>query len=448
MDAYARTVQSSGYHGKINRLRIHLCETPIPVGCLIPLDPAQDAVVQHDHLHIHVLLCQHGHLAYAVAQAAVHALHQPASATGKSPYPAKYQFSDILGHSSAISQTIQLAGYYAATEENILILGESGTGKELFAQSIHNASPRSRRPFVGVNCAAIPDTLIESELFGYEEGAFTGARRGGRQGLFQSADTGTIFLDEIGDISLSVQSRLLRVLEEREIMPVGSVKIIPIDVRIICATNRDLKKLVEEGKFREDLYYRLKILTLHIPPLRERLEDIPDILPALADIPGIPPDLEEKMLSYSWPGNIRELRAFASNLNLFADKTIPSEIRSSLLRDISRGFFGGESSSSGPSPHPAAPPAPSAPALSRDDLLILQGIRQLNALGKTAGRVSLARLPLLAEAHVTEARVKARLHPLAQAGYLSIGRTRQGLTLTEEGEKLLDSQPAQAFPAP
>ena len=159
-----------------------------------------------------------------------------------------------------------------------------------------------------MNCAAIPDTLIESELFGYEEGAFTGARRGGRQGLFQSADTGTIFLDEIGDISLSVQSRLLRVLEEREIMPVGSVKIIPIDVRIICATNRDLKKLVEEGKFREDLYYRLKILTLHIPPLRERLEDIPDILPALADIPGIPPDLEEKMLSYSWPGNIRELR--------------------------------------------------------------------------------------------------------------------------------------------
>ena len=403
------------------------------------------------HLHCETIWHRrHCFLTLSPVSAAVHALHQPASATGKSPYPAKYQFSDILGHSSAISQTIQLAGYYAATEENILILGESGTGKELFAQSIHNASPRSRRPFVGVNCAAIPDTLIESELFGYEEGAFTGARRGGRQGLFQSADTGTIFLDEIGDISLSVQSRLLRVLEEREIMPVGSVKIIPIDVRIICATNRDLKKLVEEGKFREDLYYRLKILTLHIPPLRERLEDIPDILPALADIPGIPPDLEEKMLSYSWPGNIRELRAFASNLNLFADKTIPSEIRSSLLRDISRGFFGGESSSCDRPPHPAPPDLSdlSAPALSRDDLLILQGIRQLNALGKTAGRASLARLPLLAEAHVTEARVKARLHPLAQAGYLSIGRTRQGLSLTEEGEKLLDSQPAQAFPAP
>ena len=153
----------------------------------------------------------------------------------------------------------------------------------MFAQSIHNASRRRQSPFVAVNCAAIPDTLIESELFGYEEGAFTGARKGGKQGLFQTADNGTIFLDEIGDIPLSLQSRLLRVLEEREVMPVGSTSVIPIDVRVICATNRNLNEMVRQGTFREDLYYRLKILPLVIPPLRERVEDIPELLHSMAE---------------------------------------------------------------------------------------------------------------------------------------------------------------------
>ncbi len=365
-------------------------------------------------------------------------LGKPPAASGKKAFPAKYHFSDILGRSEAISKTVQLAGYYAGTEENILILGESGTGKELFAQSIHNASPRAKKPFVGVNCAAIPDTLIESELFGYEEGAFTGARRGGRQGLFQSADTGTIFLDEIGDISPSVQSRLLRVLEEREIMPVGSVKIIPIDVRIICATNRDLKQLVSEGKFREDLYYRLKILTLHIPPLRERREDIADILASFTDSPTIPPELEEQIYRYSWPGNIRELRAFASNLNLFADKSIPSSIRSSLLSDISRGFFSAGKDKTASSVL-SGQGQPDPLSMSREDLLILEGVRHLTSSGKTAGRLSLSRLPQLLDAHITEARIKSRLPVLAREGYLRIGRTRQGITLTPEGEYVLNS---------
>lgn len=220
----------------------------------------------------------------------------------KNSLPAKYHFSDILGHSPAVQKAIRLAQYYSGTDETILIFGESGTGKELFAQSIHNASRRRQSPFVAVNCAAIPDTLIESELFGYEEGAFTGARKGGKQGLFQTADNGTIFLDEIGDIPLSLQSRLLRVLEEREVMPVGSTSVIPIDVRVICATNRNLNEMVRQGTFREDLYYRLKILPLVIPPLRERVEDIPELLHSMAEGARLPAQLEHRLLHYTCPG--------------------------------------------------------------------------------------------------------------------------------------------------
>lgn len=189
------------------------------------------------HLHFESPL-QHRHCFILLTPIAASSSEKRCShGVKKNSLPAKYHFSDILGHSPAVQKAIRLAQYYSGTDETILIFGESGTGKELFAQSIHNASRRRQSPFVAVNCAAIPDTLIESELFGYEEGAFTGARKGGKQGLFQTADNGTIFLDEIGDIPLSLQSRLLRVLEEREVMPVGSTSVIPIDVRVICATN-------------------------------------------------------------------------------------------------------------------------------------------------------------------------------------------------------------------
>ena len=159
-------------------------------------------------------------------------------------------------------------------DSTVLITGESGTGKELFAQSIHNYSPRTNGPFVAVNCAAIPPSLLESELFGYKEGAFTGARKGGKTGLFELAHNGTIFLDEIGEIDLSIQSRLLRVLEERRIMRLGDEKIIPVNVRIIAATNKNLYEMVKSGQFREDFYYRLNVLAIELPPLRDRNSDL------------------------------------------------------------------------------------------------------------------------------------------------------------------------------
>src|SRR5574341_1058095 len=167
-----------------------------------------------------------------------------------------------------------LAERYARTDSTVLVTGETGTGKEVFAQGIHNASTRRDRPFVAMNCAAFPETLLESELFGYEEGAFTGSRRGGRAGMFEAAHTGTIFLDEIGDVPLSLQTRLLRVLQERQVIRLGSNDPTPVDVRVIAATHRDLRAAVGEGLFRADLFYRLNILPLHLPPLRDRLEDV------------------------------------------------------------------------------------------------------------------------------------------------------------------------------
>lgn len=230
---------------------------------------------------------------------------------------AKYKFSDIVGRSSLLEETIRRARRFAATNATILLCGESGTGKELFAQSIHNESQRSHGPFVAINCAAIPENLLESELFGYDEGAFTGAKKGGKSGLFELAHGGTIFLDEISEMTPAVQARLLRVLQEREVMRLGSDRVIPVDVRIIAATNRDLALAVQEGKFRSDLYHRLEVLTLEIPPLRARKEDI-DLLAnhfirqfALDQNKEVPPvsrPVLEKLKEYDWPGNVRELQ--------------------------------------------------------------------------------------------------------------------------------------------
>ena len=187
---------------------------------------------------------------------------------------AKYAFNDILGDSPAIRSTIQIARSYAASRASVLILGETGTGKELFAQSIHNASDRRDGPFVAINCAAVSNSLLESELFGYEAGSFTGASRGGREGVFELAHGGTLFLDEIGEIPRETQVELLRVLQEKEIRRVGGSRVIPVDVRIIAATNKDLLQETVEGRFREDLYYRLDVLDLKLPPLRERGDDV------------------------------------------------------------------------------------------------------------------------------------------------------------------------------
>lgn len=233
---------------------------------------------------------------------------------------AKYMFSNILFKSKKMQNLIEKAKYFSNTASTILITGESGTGKELLAQAIHNNSLRKNSPFVAINCAALSESLLESELFGYEEGAFTGAKKGGKRGLFELAHTGSIFLDEIGDAPLSIQTKLLRVLQEKEIMRIAGDKTIPIDVRVIAATNKNLITLVEKGLFRQDLYYRLKVLPLHIPSLRERRDDVEIILNSFIlkfssrnnkKIPQLSEELKVMLRNYDWPGNIRELENVA-----------------------------------------------------------------------------------------------------------------------------------------
>ena len=236
---------------------------------------------------------------------------------------ANCQFKDIEGRSDAIKNAIQIAKQYSSVDSTVLIYGESGTGKELFAQSIHNASKRKNEAFVAINCASIPINLLESELFGYAEGAFTGAKKGGKIGLFELAHNGTIFLDEIGEISNEIQARLLRVLEEKQIMRIGDDRVIPVNIRVIAATNRDLKKLVENDKFRSDFYYRLNVLSMTLPSLRERKEDLKMLIEHFADyytkLHGLNPiritsDGMADLLGYEWPGNVREIRNIIERL--------------------------------------------------------------------------------------------------------------------------------------
>jgi transcriptional regulator with PAS, ATPase and Fis domain len=228
----------------------------------------------------------------------------------------EYRFRDLLSKSPAMQGVFELARTAARSNSTILILGESGTGKELFARAIHAESLRSEGPFVAVSCAALTETLLESELFGHEKGAFTGAVAR-RKGKFEAAHGGTLFLDEIGDISAKLQLDLLRVLEDRRFFRVGGSDPISVDVRIIAATNRDLRRAVEEGKFREDLFYRLNVIAVHLPPLRERREDIPLLVEHFLDqlgaemhraVDSVSSDAMRLLMAHDWPGNVRELR--------------------------------------------------------------------------------------------------------------------------------------------
>jgi transcriptional regulator with PAS, ATPase and Fis domain len=224
---------------------------------------------------------------------------------------ARHFFPNIIGESLAMRGLLSLIRKVSPTDSTVLILGESGTGKELIATSIHENSERNEQPFIKLNCAAIPAELLESELFGHEKGAFTGATKF-KPGKFDMADDGTIFLDEIGDMPLNLQAKILRVLQEREFYRVGGSRTIRVDVRIIASTNKNLEKMVQEGTFREDLFYRLNVFTLHLPPLRERKEDIPLLVdyflqnaPRKVDISSV---ALQMLIAYSWPGNIRELK--------------------------------------------------------------------------------------------------------------------------------------------
>ncbi len=254
----------------------------------------------------------------------------------------EYSFSNIVAKSEKMREILKLVSQIAPTDSTVFIHGESGTGKELIAKAIHLASHRSKAPFVAINCAALPETLLESELFGYEKGAFTGAIKS-TKGIFSRAHKGTIFLDEIGDMSLSVQAKFLRVLQEKKFYPLGSEHPIEVDVRIIVATNKDLWKEVEQGNFRRDLFYRIHVIPIHLPPLRERREDIPLLVDHFIKkyskkmskkIKKIDPKAIKKLMLYDWPGNIRELENVVEYAIVMTESEIIGEEHIILPEDV------------------------------------------------------------------------------------------------------------------
>jgi transcriptional regulator with PAS, ATPase and Fis domain len=354
---------------------------------------------------------------------------------------AHFYFKNIIGASPRIISAITISRKLAQTEATILIYGETGVGKELFAQAIHNASLRKNGPFLGVNFSAVSESLMESELFGYEEGSFTGAKKGGKAGLFEMAYGGTIFLDEIGDASPALQNRLLRVLQEKQIRRVGGTKIIPIDVRVIAATNKNLPELIKRGLFREDLYYRLNVLPLNIPPLREREEDIIVLIQHFLNKKGyfnrFTAEAWEALLTYSWPGNIRELMNAAEyicctvELNENIDVTsLPENILASYYNvSPDKMTFREDTQKDTRLPKHFLRKEKYA-----ELILVLQEIRKILRANGSVGRRSLTKnIP-----GMSEARIRENLKLLKNLGYVTIGPRRKGTSITENGKKLLD----------
>ncbi|MBM7623052.1 sigma-54 interaction domain-containing protein [Sporohalobacter salinus] len=347
---------------------------------------------------------------------------------------AKYEFSDIVGNSTNINNTIQKAKDLSESESTILIQGESGTGKELFAQSIHNYSNRSKQPFVAINCAALPDNLLESELFGYEEGAFTGAKKGGKPGVFEQAHTGTIFLDEVGNIPFNIQTNLLRVLQEEEVMRIGGTKVTPIDIRVIAATNRDLHKLVKENKFREDLYYRLNVLPLKIPPLRKRREDIQPLIEFFLKKFGaeelvFSEEIKSRLYNHNWFGNVRELENCIEYISQICNEVVE-------VKDLPPHFNDEEN------------------ILNENVEIIKQELEELGRLEeylfilnelylakqerKNIGRREIAKKAKTNEIHLSSHMVRSRLRKLEFCELVNIGQGRQGTKITERGIGFLE----------
>lgn len=332
-------------------------------------------------------------------------------------YTSRYTMDDILGSSEEIRSLKKLAGRIAVFDQPVYIYGESGTGKELFAQAIHACSRRANGPFIAVNFAAMSESLLESELFGYAEGAFTGAKKGGMPGVFEQAHGGTLFLDEIGDSPLSFQIKLLRVLQEKQVRRIEDDKLIPVDVRVIVATNKDIAQLVRERSFREDLYYRLNVLPLHLLPLhllplRERRADILPLAREFyremaSSLPKLPPfdvffagKLDE-LMQYDFPGNARQLR------NVVEFLVCTSE--NGLCPDISPAF--GEV-------------VPSRPRPLQNEQIVLEALREREKRGEASGRRSLA-----VATGLSEDRVKKALAILRESGSVEIRRGRAGIVL-------------------
>lgn len=346
---------------------------------------------------------------------------------------AKYSFQDIIGNSKSIKKAINQAQLFSEADSAILIQGESGTGKELMAQAIHKSSKRREGPFIAFNCAALSDTLLESELFGYEEGAFTGAKKAGKPGLFELANKGTLFLDEIGDITLNLQSKLLRVLQEKEIIRVGGIETIPIDIRIISATNKNLLSLVEENKFRLDLFYRLNILPLSIPPLKERKEDIQDLINYFFKAKRINKDISDKalgiLIEYDWPGNVRELENCVEYISSFRKSRIEKE-------DLPEYIILRMTNRSNPQMEEGQPikeKLHEEDKAERELAYILMVLKEASIKGKKLGRAGISRELKRYLVFLTEAEVRKHLKTLKDQGFIVTLIGRGGTQITDKG---------------
>lgn len=347
----------------------------------------------------------------------------------KQGFYARYDFADIIGEDDTILECKRIATKLAKAEHPILIQGETGTGKELFAHAIHKQSNRKNGPFLAINCSAFTESLLESELFGYEDGTFTGAKKGGKQGLFEIADGGTIFLDEIGDISLNVQSHLLRVLQEQEIRRIGGRKIIPINVRIIAATNKDIHHKISDGSFRSDLYYRLNVLNLIIPPLRLRRTDIPLLVQHFIAKSGKGVTIEEEALNeligLNWLGNIRELKSVIDYMltvcegNTISQNNFPhynySEHREHPKRDSNQFEL------------------PTSILELEESITILETIKKCNDLGKAASRDSISSSSEEKGRYLSPQQIRLRLEIMGNKGLITKGRGRAGTKITANG---------------
>lgn len=355
---------------------------------------------------------------------------------------ARYTFDSVLGHSQKVKKLKLIAEKMARSSSTILITGESGTGKEVFAQAIHNASRRKGKPFLAINCSALTANLLESELFGYEEGAFTGAKKGGKVGLFELANGGTIFLDEIGELPYEMQAKLLRVLMERDIMRVGGISVIHVDVRIISATNKNLRELIGKGQFREDLYYRLNVLPLSLPPLRERREDILILAQRFFCEFGQDKALSEEakklLYGYDWPGNIRELRNCMEYMYQMSEKEAGAEdMPEYMVGEIARGQVKG----------PAQGNTEGRPQNARQsqewEKAVLHALYRMNAEGRSAGRKSISQ-ELAKWGHaVGEQEVRFLLKRLEERQLVQVNRGKKGCIITPQGIEAVKGSPAQ-----
>lgn len=348
---------------------------------------------------------------------------------------AKYYFEDIIGSSDSLNETKCTAMKLAKSDLTVLIEGESGTGKELFASAIHNSSKRKYGPFLALNFSALPDELIESELFGYEEGAFTGAKKGGKIGLFELADGGTIFLDEIGDVSPKLQTKLLRVLQEKEIMPIGGTAIRRVDVRIIAATNKNLKNMVLEKEFRADLYYRLKIGYINLPTLRERLSDIDELASYFIksetdEVVKISSRVLSEFKKYKWYGNVRELE---STIKYMVAVRVGSELTLSEMPDSK--FFEEEMIKMDTIRLSNALHT----SLGAEMDVILNSILYFQKNNIVSGRELLSRRLNDCGFPITEAQMRTRLNNLEKGGYIIKKRGRQGTLITDKGIKYIEN---------